>query len=60
MHNGMAPGTGISCAQIRGTSPKPACRAAVAGKDEVRSPVAVNRMLMQSSVVNSLRSSSSR
>ena len=32
MHSGMAPGTGISAAQSRGTAPKPISRMAVAGK----------------------------
>ena len=51
----MAPGTGISVAQISGTSWKPILRAASAGNSAVRSGVAVNRTLITSSVVSSLR-----
>ena len=53
----MAPSTGISLAHISGTTPMPIRRAASAGNTEVRSSVAVNRMLIRSPVSTALRSS---
>jgi hypothetical protein len=45
-----------SCAQISGTSTMPSLRAAAAGKSLWRSGVAVNQMLIRSSVVSPFRS----
>ena len=56
-HRGVPPGDASSRADRRGTSPRPISRAGVAGKVAVRSSVAVNRMLMRSSLAMSLRES---
>src|SRR5580704_13620745 len=52
---GIAPLTGISVAHMRGTAWKPSLRAASAGNSAVRSGVTVNRTLITSSGVRSLR-----
>ncbi len=49
MHCGVAPAIDNSRAQISGTAPSPIDRAAVAGKVETMSSVAVKRMEMMSS-----------
>ncbi len=53
MHSLVEPITGISVEQIRGMSPKPISRAAVAGKTDEMSPVAVKKTEMMSPWVTS-------